>query len=146
MRDSLDNFESITFLNTKFKIVAEMLAKSLTQIEDLAMEALTCEILIRFIQDNFYLMRCIIEMVGCKPIIGGAFINFDQLKTFDNVDHQYLKRSSKQLALGSSSVVRSLQCTAASDRWSNLMATSRKSFEFLDRPVNNALYLPFSTY
>lgn len=79
-------------LNTKFKILASVLAKTLMLVVgSLEREAQTCTTLNASIHDNLHLMEYIIEKAETEAGFGGALINLDQLKVFDRVDHLYLE-------------------------------------------------------
>lgn len=87
----LGNFPPITLLSIEFKILADVLPKTLVVVVSSQIgEAQTCRISTRSIYDNLYRIRYIIKRPETKVGFDGNLINLDQLKVFDKVDFRQL--------------------------------------------------------
>ena len=88
-RGELDDYRSITLLNTELKILVRVLANRLQLvISDLIGPEQGYAVKGRSIQDNLHLVRQILE--GIEDDSEAARINLDQSKAFDRVDHRFL--------------------------------------------------------
>ena len=87
--EGLDDYRSITLLNTELKILARVLANRLQLvISDLIGPEQTFAVKGRSIQDNLHLIREVLE--GIKDDTEAALISLDQSKALDMVDHRFL--------------------------------------------------------
>lgn len=87
MGDVIDNFWTITLLNTKLMILVKVLAKILAKVMDgIIEEVQTCAIPGSTIHNNFHLIRYNLENVNRILGKGGVLIHLDQFKTFGRVD------------------------------------------------------------
>ena len=86
----IKNWRPISLLNLDYKLVSKVLSTRLRGVlGDIVSPYQTCSVPGRSIMDNLHLFRNIISYANQKsfPL---AFINIDQEKAFDRVDHQYL--------------------------------------------------------
>ena len=87
--EGLDNYRSITLLNTELKILDWVLANRLQLvISDLIGPEQTYTVKERSIQDNLHLIREVLE--GTEDGTNASLISLDQSKAFDRGDHQFL--------------------------------------------------------
>ena len=87
--EGLDDYISITLLNTDLKILARVLTNRLqVVISDTIGPEQTFAVKGRSIQDNLHLIREVQE--GMKDGTEAALISLDQSKTFDRVNQRFL--------------------------------------------------------
>ena len=87
--EGLDDYRSITLLNTELKILARVLANRLqVVISDLIGPVQTYAVKGRSIQDNLHLILEVLEEIEDGP--EAALISLDQSKVFNRVDHRFL--------------------------------------------------------
>ena len=88
-RGELDDYRSITLLNTELKILARVLVKRLQLvISEMVGPKQNYAVKGRSIQDILHLVRQILE--GIEDDTEAALINLDQSKAFDRVEHRFL--------------------------------------------------------
>ena len=87
--EGLDDYRSITLLNTELKILARVLANRLqVVISDLIGLEQAYTVKGRSIQHNLHLIREVLG--GIRDGTEAALISLDQSKAFDRVDHRFL--------------------------------------------------------
>lgn len=88
----LQNWRPISLLNVDYKICAKVISLRLrTVLSSIISIHQTCAVPGRSIADNLHLFRNIIDYVNQKSL-RLAFVNIDQEKAFDRVDHNYMFR------------------------------------------------------
>ena len=88
----LKNWRPISLLNVDYKICAKVISIRLRSVlSSIISIHQTCAIPGRSIADNLHLFRNIIDYVNQKSL-RLAFVNIDQEKAFDRVDHDYMFR------------------------------------------------------
>lgn len=86
----LKNWRPISLLNVDYKICSKVMSMRLKLVlSEIVSVFQTCSIPGRSISDNLHLFRNIIDYVNQK-VMQLAFVNIDQEKAFDRVDHDYM--------------------------------------------------------
>lgn len=95
----MEDFWSITFLNTDLKILTRILSSCLQIVVDkLISSEQTCAVKGRTIQDNLHLVHTILDEIDDSA--DAALANLDQSKAFGRVNHHFLKATLEAAGFG----------------------------------------------